>query len=203
MAEERVGIMLEKQRQASLMQKEEFDRQVGKFAQREEEKVKHKKEQLIENQDFWKQQIKWSEARKLQNKVIDLSGGTQPTFLKKMFKYQENLDVVPGELDITEVVPVGEVAISRQQRSRMNFSKHSVLKELLDQIEQKEAKKMDEKIKDREHGIKMVQKAEESQQMEEMFLEIKKKKTIEVMKKHWEEQLKIKSNQQIVDKIFS
>lgn len=78
----------------------------------------HKQEMLAANKDYWQQQIKWNEAKRVQSKVIDLNGGIQPAFLKKMFKYQEQLDIKKDD-NITESLPVHEVAMSRQQRSRM------------------------------------------------------------------------------------
>jgi hypothetical protein len=84
---------------------------------------------LNANKDYWNQQIKWNEARKVQNKVIDLNGGIQPTFLKKIFKYQEQLDIKKDE-NITENLPVHEVAASRQQRSRMYTNQTEVKNEI-------------------------------------------------------------------------
>ena len=84
---------------------------------------------LNANKDYWNQQIKWNEAKRVQSKVIELNGGNQPTFLKKMFKYQEQLDIKKDE-NITENIPVHEVAMSRQQRSRMYTNMTDVKNEI-------------------------------------------------------------------------
>lgn len=75
-------------------------------------KTLQQKEKVRANEDYWRQQMKWNEARKLQSKLIDLSGGTQPYFLTKMFKYQEQLDV-KKDSDIGSNLPLDEVARSR------------------------------------------------------------------------------------------
>ena len=86
-AEERVGQDLEKIRQQKIVERMQFEKQIEDFNQKELLKLLHKKEMLNANKDYWNQQIKWNEAKKVQTKVVDLSGGIQPTFLKKMFKY--------------------------------------------------------------------------------------------------------------------
>ena len=76
----------------------------------------------------------------MQSKVIELNGGNQPTFLKKMFKYQEQLDIKKDE-NIGESLPIQEVAMSRQQRSRMFNNKSDVQNEIMNQIEETQIKK--------------------------------------------------------------
>lgn len=48
-----------------------------------------------------------------------------PPFLKKMFKYQEQLDI-NEDSDVASTLPTREVARSRQQRSRMFTNKGDV-----------------------------------------------------------------------------
>lgn len=121
-------------------------------------KLLHKKEMLNANKDYWEQQIKWNEAKKVQSKVIDLNGGTQPYFLKKMFKIHEQLDIKKDE-NITETLPVQEIAVSRQQRSRMLTNKNDVLNQIMNQIEEVQVKKQIEKMKDLEIGKELAAQA--------------------------------------------
>ena len=111
-AEERVGHHLERVRQAKIIERMEFEKQIEDFNQKELLKILQKKEMLNANKDYWKQQIKWNEARRVQSKVIELNAGNQPTFLKKMFKYQEQLDIKKDET-ITDTLPVHETPTSR------------------------------------------------------------------------------------------
>lgn len=139
----------------------QFEKQIEDFNQKELLKVLHKKEMLNANKDYWSQQIKWNEAKRVQSKVIELNGGNQPTFLKKMFKYQEQLDIKKDE-NITENIPVHEVAMSRQQRSRMYTNMTDVKNEIKNQIEETNIKKKIEKMKDLEIGREMAARAEEN-----------------------------------------
>ena len=85
-AEERIGADLEKVRQQKIVERMQFEKQIEEFNQKELLKVMHKKEMLNANKDYWSQQIKWNEARKVQSKDIDLNGGIQPTFVKKVLQ---------------------------------------------------------------------------------------------------------------------
>lgn len=200
-AEERIGADLEKVRQQKIVERMQFEKQIEEFNQKELLKVMHKKEMLNANKDYWSQQIKWNEARKVQSKVIDLNGGIQPTFLKKMFKYQEQLDIKKDE-SITENIPVHEVAASRQQRSRMYTNANDVNSEIKNQIEEAELKRKLEKMKDIEIGREMAERAEENVRQEYEFKQLKKNKERELMVKHWDEQVKLKQNEELVNRIF-
>ena len=43
----------------------QFEKQIEDFNQKELLKVLHKKEMLNANKDYWNQQIKWNEARRV------------------------------------------------------------------------------------------------------------------------------------------
>ena len=118
-AEQRIGQMLEKERQDKIKMGKEFESQIDSFNQKEMIKSLHLKEKVRANEDYWRQQMKWNEARKLQTKLIDLQGGTQPHFLTKIFKFQEQLDI-KKDSDIGDTLPLDQVDEARQQRSRMH-----------------------------------------------------------------------------------
>lgn len=64
-AEERYGHSIEQKRQDQIVQRKEFLDQIQVFNQKEILRALQKKETLKANQDFWDQQIRWNEARKI------------------------------------------------------------------------------------------------------------------------------------------
>lgn len=200
-AEERVGQELERVRQEKILERIEFEKQIERFTQKELLKAIQKREALKANKEYWNQQVEWNRAKKVQHREIEDSAGIQPTFLKKMFKYQELLDL-NAEEDIESKMPRGEVTLSRQQRSRMHYNKDDVQQDVLQQIENNAIKKQIEKLKDLEIGQVMAEKAERNLAGEEEFRKVKKLKGKEVMKKQWDEQLKLKTNESLVHRIF-
>ena len=87
--EERIGVQLEQQRQTKILERLEFEKQTELFNQKELVKALQRKEILRANQDAWVDQIKMNQAKELSDKIIEESGGTQATFLTRMFKHQE------------------------------------------------------------------------------------------------------------------
>jgi hypothetical protein len=71
-----------------------------------------------------------------------------------MFKFQEQLDIMKDE-DVSNTLPTGEVARSRQQRSRMFINHKAVKNSILDQIEENDIKKKVDKLHDLKLGQEM------------------------------------------------
>ena len=90
----------------------EFEKQIESFTQKELLKEMQKKEMLKANKQYWEQQIKWNDAQKQQAKKLEQHGGTQPLFIKKMFKYAEQLDVKKDQ-DIENHLPDADKLPSR------------------------------------------------------------------------------------------
>ena len=84
----------------------------------------------------------------------------------------------------------------------MLVNKDEVKNELLQQIKEKENKKKQDEDHDKEVGRKMAELAEKQLAGEEEFMSAKRNKAKEVMKKQWDEQLKLKSNEEMVGRIF-
>lgn len=122
----------------------------------------------------------------MQAKLVDLGSGTMPPFLKKMFKYQEQLDI-HEDSDVASTLPAHEVARSRQQRSRMFVNKVDVKSGILGQIEENEIKRKVEKLNEMKMGQEMARDAEARLKYEEEFFKKKKEVAREAMRKHWDE----------------
>ena len=86
--------------------------------------------------------------------------------------------------------------------SRMQIDRKKVKYEILKQIEHNKFKKKKEKLIDEVIGQHMNQSAEEQLRQEQAFLYDKKVKTKEVMTKNWDEQLRTRNNEEIVNRIF-
>ena len=129
--------------------------------------------------------------------MIEDAGGTQAAFVTRMFKHQER------ELKKDDATPVEEIREkSKAQITRMKHYLDEVKGGLSQQIEGNKKKRIDEKEADKELGKIMVEKAFESIADEERFVKIKKERATDILRKQWAEQIKLKSNEQLVDKIF-
>ena len=62
-AEERLGVELERARQAKIMERLEFEKQIQNFNQKELLKVLMRKEAQEANKDYWNQQIEQTKAK--------------------------------------------------------------------------------------------------------------------------------------------
>ena len=86
--------------------------------------------------------------------------------------------------------------------SRMQIDRKKVKYEILKQIEHNKFKKQKEKLIDKVIGQHMIHSAEETLAEHERFLLDKKSKTKDVMKSNWDEQLRTRNNEEIVNRIF-
>lgn len=76
--------------------------------------------------------------------------------------------------DVSNTLPTGEVARSRQQRSRMYVNHKAVKSSILDQIEENDIKKKVDKLHDLKLGQEMALDANNKLQYEEEFFRQKK-----------------------------
>ena len=84
----------------------------------------------------------------------------------------------------------------------MQIDRKKVKYEILKQIEHNKFKKQKEKLIDKVIGQHMIQSAEETLAEHERFLLDKKSKTKDVMRSNWDEQLRTRNNEEIVNRIF-
>ena len=95
-----------------------------------------------------------------------------------------------------------EVPGSREQRSRMYTNMNDIKAEIKNQIEEVNVKRQLEKLKDLEIGRDMAARAEENVRQEYEFVNLKKERAKALMTKHWDEQIKLKQNEALVNRIF-
>lgn len=79
---------------------------------------------------------------------------------------------------------------------------NDVKDEIKNQIEETNIKRKLEKMKDIEIGKEMAARAEENVRQEYEFMQLKKDRAKELMKKHWDEQIHLKKNEELVNRIF-
>ena len=84
----------------------------------------------------------------------------------------------------------------------MQIDRKKVKYEILKHIERNKFDKQKEKLIDRVIGEHMIQSAEEVLAEQQQFLFDKKEKAKRVMKENWDEQLRTRNNEEIVNRIF-
>ena len=111
-------------------------------------KALQRKDLQIANKEYWDQQIKWASTTKEQDKIIDLRGGTQANFLKKIFKHNAITDkkVQRGVFAEPPTKKADgedseELSMDDKPKSRLQFNADEVKDFLQNQIKQNEAKK--------------------------------------------------------------
>ena len=130
-----------------------------------------------------------------------MQGGTQPHFLTKIFKFQEQLDI-KKDSDIGDTLPLDQVDGDRQQRSRMHAGNKDLQDHLLKQIEMKDIKQKVEKLNDLKMGQEMNAEADERLKYEVEYRKAKKVKATVAMKRTWDTQVAVKKNMNLVENIF-
>lgn len=135
--------------------------------------------------------------------------------LQKMFKnndlrLKKNNSLVTRESVMAEVADQArdsqltelDKAEEYKPPSRMQIDRKKVKYEMLKQIEHNKFKKKKEKLIDLVIGEHMIQNAESVLIEQEKFIEDKKFKAKKVMRENWDEQLRTRNNEEIVDRIF-
>ena len=84
---------------------------------------------------------------------------------------------------------------SKAQITRMKRYLEEVKGDLQQQIENNKSKKVEEKIMDQEIGLRLTQNAQDSIAKEQPYVQVKKEKAANILKKQWAEQVKLKCNE--------